>query len=173
MTIKQISSGGGEFTLAVPASASNRTITLPDKTCTLQENVGQSMVRVDTTNGYGSTNTAVRRWTTVSVNQGSDITYADSAANGGSFTVNTNGVYAITYVDQFNAAAAPCVVTVNKTTLSGGADTLTGGSSSAANVLTNMSWTGYLSAGSVIRAVAGTPSGTSTTYPSFTITRVA
>lgn len=35
MTIKQISSGGGEFTLDAPASASNRTITLPDATTTL------------------------------------------------------------------------------------------------------------------------------------------
>lgn len=40
MAIKQISSGGGEFTLTTPASASNRTITLPDATCTLAKTTG-------------------------------------------------------------------------------------------------------------------------------------
>lgn len=40
MALKQLSSLGGEFTLDAPASASNRTVTLPDATCTLAKTTG-------------------------------------------------------------------------------------------------------------------------------------
>lgn len=62
-----------------------------------------SMVRLNTANGFGSTNTAIRRFTNVVTNNGPDITYADSATLGASFTVNTAGAYAISYNDQFSA----------------------------------------------------------------------
>ena len=39
----------------------------------------KSMVRLNTANGYGSTNVCIRRFTNVVTNQGSDITYVDSA----------------------------------------------------------------------------------------------
>jgi hypothetical protein len=61
-----------------------------------------SMVRLNSANGYGSTNTLIRRFSTIVANTGSDITYADSATLGASFTINTPGVYAITYTDAFN-----------------------------------------------------------------------
>lgn len=63
-----------------------------------------SEVWVYTANGHGSTNTKIRRWTTTGKSVGSAITYADSAANGGSFTINEYGVYAITYCDDWNAS---------------------------------------------------------------------
>ncbi len=56
-------------------------------------------------NGHGSTNTKIRRFTNILTNNGSDITYADSATNGASFTINTAGIYAISYFDLFNAAS--------------------------------------------------------------------
>lgn len=65
-----------------------------------------SMVRLNTTNGYGSTNTKIRRFTNIVTNQGSDITYTDSATLGASFTINTAGVYAISYGDQFSGSAS-------------------------------------------------------------------
>jgi hypothetical protein len=49
--------------------------------------LAQSMVRLNTANGYGSTNTAIRRFTNVVTNQGTDITYADSATLGTTFTI--------------------------------------------------------------------------------------
>lgn len=56
-------------------------------------------VIVHTGNGYGSTNTFIRRFTTVLENVGDSITYADSATLGGSFTINHTGVYAMYYQD--------------------------------------------------------------------------
>lgn len=55
----------------------------------------ESEVIVHTGNGHGSTNTKIRRFTTIDQNVGSDITYADSATLGGSFTINQTGVYAM------------------------------------------------------------------------------
>jgi len=58
-----------------------------------------SHVFVTTGNGRGSTNTCIRRFTTVQSSSGSSITHATSAADGDSFTINDTGLYAISYVD--------------------------------------------------------------------------
>jgi len=65
----------------------------------LQES-GVSEVVVNTGNGFGSTNTQIRRFTTTQTNTGSAITYADSATLGASFTINEDGIYAMTFVGQ-------------------------------------------------------------------------
>ena len=142
--------------------------------------VVQSMVRVNTANGYGSTNTAIHRWTNTITNQGTDITYADSATLGATFTINTVGVYAISRTDQFSAAAG-MGLSLNSTQLTTGINTLvlstilSGASASAANLGVQVAWVGYLAANSVIRGhdVAGNVSGINTGYEQFTITRVA
>ena len=59
-----------------------------------------SLVQVKGGNGYGSTNTKFRRFTTAVTNTGTDITYADSASNGGTFTINTTGMYTISFRDK-------------------------------------------------------------------------
>ena len=136
----------------------------------------QSMVRLNTANGYGSTNTKIRRFTNVVTNQGVDITYADSAALGASFTINTNGVYAISYTDVFTTSIS-FGVSLNSNQLTTDINLVT-----ISNVLTlcaNPSGTFavcattvYLIAGDVIRphVAAGTSAGT---QHLFTITRVA
>lgn len=63
-----------------------------------------SMVRVNTANGYGSTNTRIRRFTNTVLLQGADITYVDSATLGASFTVNASGVYSVSYSECFSAS---------------------------------------------------------------------
>ena len=140
----------------------------------------QSMVRLNTGNGYGSTNPFIRRFSTVITNQGTDITYADSATLGATFTINTNGVYAITYSDNFNAngvtgislnSAAP-----NATIDGAAADSsrLVMGATSAANLSDCISSTLYLAAGSVIRAhTGGAADSTTPGRSTFTITRVS
>lgn len=65
---------------------------------------GTHKVVVHTGNGHGSTNTRIRRFTTAMTNTGTDITYADSAANGASFTVNTTAFYAIQYTDNYQSS---------------------------------------------------------------------
>lgn len=61
--------------------------------------VGDHSVVVKGNGGEGSTNTAIRRFTTVESSSGTAITYADSAANGGTFTINDAGLYSISYSD--------------------------------------------------------------------------
>jgi hypothetical protein len=61
-----------------------------------------SMIRLNGSNGYGSTNTKIRRFSTVVTNQGNDIAYADSATLGASFTINSAGVYGISFSESFS-----------------------------------------------------------------------
>lgn len=130
-----------------------------------------SMVRVDTAGAttYGSTNTVVRRFSNIRVNQGSDITYADSATLGASFTINTNGVYAINFSASCTAAF-DIYLTLNDTTGTT-ANTLSRATNTL-NYSAAISWTGYLPAGSVIRAV-GDGGAEGARPPFFTISRVA
>lgn len=59
----------------------------------------ESEVSVADATAFGSTGTKVRVFNTVVENIGSDITYTSDAVNGDYFTINNNGVYAVTYVD--------------------------------------------------------------------------
>ncbi len=139
-----------------------------------------SMVRLNTANGYGSTNTKIRRFTNTVTNVGSDITYADSATLGASFTINTPGVYAISATDCTNSANWATGLSLNTTTPTTNiqscavGEILAAGFISTADVATAVSWTGYLPAGSIIRAhnAGGTVGGNPNTVQ-FTIARVA
>lgn len=61
----------------------------------------QSEVWLYTANGYGSTNTKIRRYSTTGKSIGSNITCTDSATLGTTCTVNANGLYGITECAQF------------------------------------------------------------------------
>jgi hypothetical protein len=137
----------------------------------------QSMVRVNTANGYGSTNTMIKRYSTVVTNQGSDITYADSATLGASFTINTNGVYGMSIVSSSVGNATPGI-SLNSSQLTtaissiAAADRL-GFSTGVSATACSFSTTIYLTAGAVIRPhTEGSGSGV-TAYEQFTIVRVA
>lgn len=139
----------------------------------------QSMVRLNTANGYGSTNNKIRRFTNVVTNQGADITYADSATLGASFTINTAGVYAISYSDNFNAGD---VIGVTNNVTSGATGIRT---TPASEVYTNSSTAGlnyeavaavtaYIPAGTVLVPRTGFGSATGTSAAAqFTIVKVA
>lgn len=141
--------------------------------------VNDSCVRLNTANGYGSTNNKIRRFSNVVLNQGSDISYADSAALGASFTINTSGMYAISYNDQFNGteivglslnSTQPTVAIQNIAAN----DILTLEITSAANYPASVSTTAYLVAGDIVRPHAeGSPSGSHTSNCQFTIARVS
>lgn len=139
----------------------------------------QSMVRLHTANGYGSTNTAIRRFTTVVTNQGSDITYVDSATLGATFTINSAGVFSVSTTDSFSVAAT-IGLSFNSTQLTTpvqsitAADRLASSATAAADFSQCLSVTLYLPSGSVIRAHhAGAPTGATATITNFTITRIA
>lgn len=138
----------------------------------------QSMVRLNTANGYGSTNTVIRRFTNTVTNQGSDITYADSVTLGATFTVNASGVYAVSYTDGFNVTHDSGMgISLNSNQLTTNVASITastrlaasgGTSSSACHVATTV----YCAAGDVIRA-HGQAFTSNSTIAQFTITRVS
>jgi len=138
-----------------------------------------SMVRLNTGNGQGSTNTAIHRFTTTVTNQGSDITYADSATLGGSFTINTSGIYSVSFSGAGSVGTYQGV-TLNATQLSTAISSLTNvsevltiGYSSGANNTVSTSWTGYLPATSIVRAQGAVSASLSTPAAQFTIVRVS
>lgn len=140
-----------------------------------------SMVRLYTANGYGSSSTVIRRFSTVATNQGSDITYNASteATLGATFTINTSGVYHISYSDSFNGAswaglslnstqlttAIPSISTSDVLCFAYNAGVVGGG--------VCVAWSGYLPAGSVIRPHSSTVAWVAGMASQFTITRVA
>jgi len=118
-----------------------------------------SQVRLSTGNGFGSSSTKIRRWTTTEQNVGSAITYADSATLGATFTINTTGVYAITYTEEGDTGAPLFGISLNAT---GGDLTsnlndlsiskiLTITNTNSGNYRNCCSWVGKLTAGDVIR----------------------
>lgn len=137
-----------------------------------------SMVRLNTANGYGSTGTKIRRFTNTVVNQGADITYEDSATLGASFTINSHGVYAISYSDQ-GATAMGVGLSLNASSLTTNiqslpvAELLVMSSSPAANGVANAKWTGFLKSGDIIRPhTDGIAAGANVNAVQFTIIKI-
>lgn len=71
--------------------------------------------------GFGSTNTNVRTFVSTPVTStGTDITYTSSSTLGDSFSINTTGVYSISYSDGGSGTAGFIGITRNSTALSSG-----------------------------------------------------
>lgn len=111
-----VNKNGGTAIIVMPA---NSTVVV---TCTsigtaagswaVAGSIQSSQVVADSPNGHGSSNTKLRRWTNTTTT-GTDITYADSATAGGSFTVNTAGWYVVSYWDSCTTAAAHIGLSLN------------------------------------------------------------
>jgi len=139
-----------------------------------------SCSRVNTPNGHGSTNNKIRRFTNVDLST-SDITYADSAANGGSWTINTAGLYAITYVDRnvsaittrFGVSVNSSVLTTDiaSITYAQGYRAMTG--ATTATEYSSCSITLYLAVNDVVRAHTGGLIDSTDTNSVFIITRIS
>ena len=137
----------------------------------------RSEVMVHTGNGYGSTNTRIRRYTTVQTQTGTDITYADSATLGASFTINTNGLYAMS-ITEYSTSSCNFGVSRNSNQLT--TDLL---SITASNILTtslaptngtgSCAVTVYLNAGDVIRPHMDGNAVNNTVRNRFSITKVS
>lgn len=139
--------------------------------------IGRSMVRVINANGYGGAGTAIRRFSTVLANHGNDVSYADSASLGASFTINAAGVYAITYVECYSNSNNRVGISLNSSQLTTGIDSINAADRIVSteaylpNYCHACTWVGFLPAGAVIRPHGeGQPAGS--VPPSFTISRV-
>jgi hypothetical protein len=130
--------------------------------------------------GFGSTNTRIRRFNSAQVNTGTAITYADSATLGGSFTINEDGVYAISYYDYTPAGTAQMGISKNTTGPTTAVFSLTDTEIVCAVTVTS-AFRGYcgntlnLKQGDVIRAHTDGTQGNSQdgTQTRFTITKVS
>lgn len=144
--------------------------------------VGNHEVTVYGGNGAGSTNTRIRRFTTILTNVGSAITYADSSTLGASFTVNEAGVYAIIFTDvlgtgspiTFGASVNSAQLTTsiesinvaNRLSLGSDDAAFTGSSKSAVAVI-------RLAPGDIVRPHVGSSAGASNNpLQRFTIVKV-
>lgn len=118
-----------------------------------------SSVRVDGGNGFGSTATQIRRFSNIRDNLGVDVEYADSAAGGATFTVKSNGVYSISYTDTAQTNGAYIGISKNSTQLTTSIDNIDAADRLALERSLNLgitesmnvSWTGYLNSGDIIR----------------------
>lgn len=175
-----ISSGGSPTTVAVRTSAGNLSSTNPftfgagDKvsvkfkapisgwtsTSSGTLTAPRSEVVVEGGNGHGSTGTKIRRFDTQVKAVGAAISYADSATDGGSFTINEAGVYAVTYLDFDGGGADTYGISVNASSLTTDIGSLSYSSGKRAHTRIDVTgggsetvtWIGNLSVGDVVRA---------------------
>ena len=112
-------------------------------------------VRLFTGNGFGSTNTKIRRFATIQVYGGTDITITQSSTLGDSFTLNNPGVYAITYGDEGNTGSPQQGLTLNSANLTTDinacpdAEVLVIGNVGTGNERRALSYTGRFAAGEI------------------------
>lgn len=131
-------------------------------------------------NGFGSTNTRIRRMSTTLVNTGSDITYSSTAAAGDSYLINSQGIYAITYQDGSNAIANTFGVSVNSNQLTTAVELITDSNRAAVIAVPTAAYlavsvTLNLNAGDVVRPHTdqGQQSTTTNYRTMFRITKVS
>lgn len=132
--------------------------------------VTKSEMRLETGAGYGTINTFIRNFVTTAINSGSAITSAISSTNGASFTINTTGIYCVTYHEP--SGTIQLHISDNAASLiaaPAAADRLC--SSPAASTGT-ISFTGTLTAGTILRAHPQTVGLTNTTGAYFHIVKL-
>lgn len=132
--------------------------------------VTRSELRFETGAGYGGTGTFIRNFTTIAVNSGSAVTGVVSSVNGASFTINTTGIYCVTYHEP--SGTIQLHISDNAASLiaaPAAADRLC--SAPAASTGT-ISFTGTLTAGTILRAHPQTVGLTNTTGAYFHIVKL-
>jgi hypothetical protein len=117
-----------------------------------------SMLRLNGANGYGSTANKIRRFSSVVESVGTDVSYVDSAISGGSFTILNSGTYYISYFDITTTAGAYIGISKNASSLTTDisslpvTERLSLNRQAATNDYEYVGWSGYLPAGTIIRA---------------------
>jgi hypothetical protein len=137
-----------------------------------------SMVRVQGSNGFGSTNTKIARFSNLLTTVGTSVSYADSATLGASFTALESGVYEIGYSAYRGTAGSGLIgISLNSAQLTTNIQSATastvlaiGSTEGSAGGFDNINWSGYLTAGDVIRPHTD-GSQASESYSSFTMSK--
>ena len=136
-----------------------------------------SMIKIHTGNGYGSTNTVIKRFLTVETSTGTAITYADSSTLGSTFTINETGIYHISYTGA-SGAISTTGISLNSTELTTAMnglvnveDRLASETNGGNQYTVSLSWAGILQKGDIVRPHNDGSSGTET-RESFAITRI-
>ncbi len=128
-------------------------------------------IEVDGSGGVGSdSSNLIRRFTNNPVSIGTYITYEDSVATGGLFTVNKSGIYSITSNLTSTVNSNVNTITLNQTDLTDSPSTHTAIPLSEKLVETThpvadlpyaASWVGFLDAGDIIRVAVSNSADTS------------
>jgi len=161
----------------------DKLVMTPDSNSGLINPAPEFYLKVHAGNGHGSTDTKIRRFSSIDANYnnpGTAITYAESAANGSTFTINEDGIYDLSYNDGTNATLSDMGITVNSfelstsiSSVSGGNIVATSASGEGTGSFGNIAASRQFSAGDVIRAhTDGTPDRTLNSQVQFTITQV-
>jgi len=131
-----------------------------------------STIRLTVANGYGSTATKIRRFSTVVEQVGSAILYQDSATNGASFTILEKGIYDISFSDAFTTTGY-CGISINSASLTTNVQDLVNpaerpaiGFNGVATAVATCAWSGELAVGTIIRphTSGNAASGNMTTF---------
>ncbi len=138
-----------------------------------------SSVACDSGGTYGSTNTRIKIFTNAVV-VGTDITYATSPTLGDTFTINTPGIYQVSYTDGSSANADNAGVSLNSAQLTTDigsittADRILMAANASAGGLCSMAATFRANAGDVVRAhgIGTTASKFTQAFVQFRIVRI-
>ena len=117
---------------------------------TLAYAVAPSYSRVSGSTARGSTNTRIYRWTTLAESAGSDITYTNSAAFGGSWTINTSGIYSISATQEVSGTTINVAIKVAAFSSNTFNETSIRANTSNGNESLSVAWTGYIASGQVV-----------------------
>jgi len=178
-TSASITTAAGDVALFVSEGSGNWRCLSYEKISGLPLKTVNSYVRVATCAGRGSTNTYIRRFSTTIGSAGSDITYADTAADGASFTINTTGIYALAYSDTFDGGA-DFGISLNSSQLTTSISSITAADRLVVSTASNTNNRGFcgvtlrFASGDIIRPhLAGTyGNGASPNDATFTVTRI-
>jgi hypothetical protein len=111
-----------------------------------------SNVRLSGANGFGSTATAIRRFSSVVQNLGTDIEYVDSATLGAQFIAKSAGIYNVSYSEVSTANVAVVAVGINVNAVLVNVDYNRLNSATTSGKAASASWTGFLSQGDIVTA---------------------
>jgi hypothetical protein len=168
------SGSSGAVTIASGSvSSGTRGVINLDASSVIVTNQGYHSVRGST--ARGAVNTLIYRWTSVVDNVGTDITYTDSANDGGSWAIVNAGVYTVSVSIDAGHSGFIAIKKAAAVSNTFDATDIQIAQESVANTTSCMAWTGYCAAGDdiwIATSATTNPTGTPVNNNRVTVTRV-